>query len=162
MIFSDNDEIVTLLSLKELVKKILRFVFFGMLIFSKKNAQIIHDRLDSLIDNDPDYDGSCDILEEDFLNCDNAAALATKCEVNITSPDYKYREILNNKTMYELFMDNSESIGRKLVLYLFNSFEIKFHPQIIASLLAIATFLLILIAFKVGPSPLKPVIEHIV
>ena len=33
----------------------------------KKNAQIIHDRLDSLIDNDPDYDGSCEILEEDFM-----------------------------------------------------------------------------------------------
>ena len=57
-----------------------------------------------------------DILEEDFLNCVNAAALATKCEVKITSPDYKYREILNNKTMYELFMDNSESIGREMPL----------------------------------------------
>ena len=56
------------------------------------------------------------MLEEDFLNCVNAAALATKCEVKITSPDYKYREILNNKTMYELFMDNSESIGRKMPL----------------------------------------------
>ena len=56
------------------------------------------------------------ILEEDFLNCVNAAALATKCEVKITSPDYMYREILNNKTMYELFMQNSENIGRDMPL----------------------------------------------
>ena len=56
------------------------------------------------------------ILEKDFLNCVNAAALATKCEVKITSPDYMYREILNNKTMYELFMQNSENIGRGMPL----------------------------------------------
>ena len=56
------------------------------------------------------------ILEKDFLNCVNAAALATKCEVKITSPDYMYREILNNKTMYELFMQNSENIGRDMPL----------------------------------------------
>jgi len=57
-----------------------------------------------------------DILEKDFLNCVNAAALATKCEVKVNSPDYKYREILNNKTMYQLFMENSESIGREMPL----------------------------------------------
>ena len=56
------------------------------------------------------------ILEKDFLNCVNAAALATKCEAKITSPDYMYREIVNNKTMYELFMKNSESIGRDMPL----------------------------------------------
>jgi len=56
------------------------------------------------------------ILEKDFLNCVNAAALATKCEVKVNSPDYKYREILNNKTMYQLFMENSESIGREMPL----------------------------------------------
>ena len=27
----------------------------------QNNAQIIHDRLDSFIDNDPEYDGYCEI-----------------------------------------------------------------------------------------------------
>ena len=44
----------------------------------------------------------------------------------------------------------SESIGINLVLFLFNSFSIKFHAQIIDSLLAIPTVLLYLIASKVG------------
>jgi amidohydrolase len=56
------------------------------------------------------------ILEKDFSNFVNAAALATKCEAKVTSPDYRYSEILNNKTMYELFMENSESIGRAMPL----------------------------------------------
>jgi len=56
------------------------------------------------------------ILEKDFSNFVNAAALATKCEAKVTSPDYRYSEILNNKTMYELFMENSESIGRDMPL----------------------------------------------
>ena len=32
----------------------------------KKNAQIIHDRLDSLINDDDEYDGYCEMLEEGF------------------------------------------------------------------------------------------------
>ena len=55
----------------------------------------------------------------------------------------------------------SESTGKKFVLNLFNSSLIKFHPQIIASLLAIAIFFEDLIIFSVGSSPFKPDIEHI-
>jgi len=33
----------------------------------KENAQIIHDRLESLIDNDTEYDGYCELLEEGFM-----------------------------------------------------------------------------------------------
>ena len=56
----------------------------------------------------------------------------------------------------------SESTGIKLVWFLFNSFLINDHPQIIDSLLAIAIFLLNLIISNVGNSPSKPVIEDIV
>ena len=33
----------------------------------KKNAQIIHDRLDSLINDDDEYDGYCEMQEEGFM-----------------------------------------------------------------------------------------------
>ncbi|BAQ86007.1 hypothetical protein [uncultured Mediterranean phage uvMED] len=33
----------------------------------QKNAQIIHDRLDSFIDDDDEYDGYCDIQESVFM-----------------------------------------------------------------------------------------------
>tara|TARA_R100000808_G_C2151889_1_gene161069 strand:- start:4070 stop:4279 length:210 start_codon:yes stop_codon:yes gene_type:complete len=33
----------------------------------QKNAQIIHDRLDSFIDNDLEYDGYCEIQEKVFM-----------------------------------------------------------------------------------------------
>ena len=55
-------------------------------------------------------------LEEDFLNFVNAAAISTKCRSDVTVPDYQYAEILNNKTMYELFMKNCEEIGREMPL----------------------------------------------
>ena len=57
-----------------------------------------------------------DILESDFYNFANAAALSTKCEVKITFPDYRYEEIDNNKTMYELYVANSDDIDRKMIL----------------------------------------------
>ena len=57
-----------------------------------------------------------DILESDFYNFANAAALSTKCEVKITFPDYRYEEIDNNKTMYELYVANSADIDRKMIL----------------------------------------------
>ena len=57
-----------------------------------------------------------DKLESDFYNFANAAALSTKCEVKITSPDYRYEEIDNNKTMYELYVANSADIDRKMIL----------------------------------------------
>ena len=57
-----------------------------------------------------------DKLESDFYNFANAAALSTKCEVKITFPDYRYEEIDNNKTMYELYAANSADIDRKMIL----------------------------------------------
>ena len=57
-----------------------------------------------------------DKLESDFYNFANAAALSTKCEVKITFPDYRYEEIDNNKTMYELYAANSADIERKMIL----------------------------------------------
>ena len=50
----------------------------------------------------------------------------------------------------------SESSGIKLVLFLFNSFLIKFHPQIIDSLLASAIFFEYRIDFNVGSKPSIP------
>ena len=57
-----------------------------------------------------------DQLEQDFYNFANAAALSTKCEVKITSPDYRYEEINNNETMYKLFMENAQEVGREMIL----------------------------------------------
>ena len=57
-----------------------------------------------------------DKIESDFYNFANAAALSTKCEVKITSPDYRYEEINNNKTMYELYTANSADINREMIL----------------------------------------------
>src|SRR5210317_107842 len=55
-------------------------------------------------------------IQQDFYNFENAAELSTKCKVKITSPDYRYEEINNNTTMYELFMSNSLDVGRKMIL----------------------------------------------
>jgi len=55
-------------------------------------------------------------LEQDFLNFVNGAAIATKCKSDVTSPDFRYQEILNNKTMFELFMENCNEIGRDMPL----------------------------------------------
>ena len=55
-------------------------------------------------------------IESDFKNFVNAAAMSTKCEVNIESPDYRYTEIDNNKIMYELYKENSLSVDRKMIL----------------------------------------------
>ena len=55
-------------------------------------------------------------IESDFYNFVNAAALATKCDVKISSPDYIYQEIKNNQTMYELYQENSKDIGRDMIL----------------------------------------------
>ena len=55
-------------------------------------------------------------IESDFNNFVNAAAMSTKCEVNIESPDYRYTEIDNNKIMYELYKENSLSVDRKMIL----------------------------------------------
>ncbi len=55
-------------------------------------------------------------IESDFKNFVNAAAMSTKCEVKIESPDYRYTEIDNNKTMYELYKENSLSVDRKMIL----------------------------------------------
>jgi len=55
-------------------------------------------------------------IESDFYNFVNAAAMATKCEVKISSPDYIYQEIKNNQTMYELYQENSKDVGRDMIL----------------------------------------------
>jgi metal-dependent amidase/aminoacylase/carboxypeptidase family protein len=55
-------------------------------------------------------------LEQDFLNFVNAAAISTKCRSDVTTPDFRYKEILNNQTMYELFMNNCSEIGRDMPL----------------------------------------------
>ena len=55
-------------------------------------------------------------IEKDFMNFVNAAAMSTKCEVKIESPDYRYTEIDNNKTMYELYKENSLLVDRKMIL----------------------------------------------
>ena len=44
-----------------------------------------------------------------------AAALSTGCTVKITSPDYRYSEVLNNKVMYELFIENGKDVGREML-----------------------------------------------
>ncbi len=55
-------------------------------------------------------------LEKDFHNFVNAAALATKCKVKISSPDYRYEEIVNNETLFNLYLENSLEVGRKMIL----------------------------------------------
>lgn len=55
-------------------------------------------------------------IERDFYNFVKAAAMATKCEVKISSPDYIYQEIKNNQTMYELYQENSKDVGRDMIL----------------------------------------------
>ena len=53
----------------------------------------------------------------------------------------------------------SESTGINLVLFLINFLLIKFHPHIIASLFAIAIFLVNFIILIVGSKPSIPEIE---
>ncbi|MDB3960824.1 M20 family metallopeptidase [Acidimicrobiia bacterium] len=55
-------------------------------------------------------------IESDFKNFVNAAAMSTKCDVKVESPDYRYTEIDNNKVMYELYKENSLSVDRKMIL----------------------------------------------
>ena len=55
-------------------------------------------------------------IESDFKNFVNAAAMATKCEIKIESPDYRYTEIDNNKVMYELYKENSTAVNRQMIL----------------------------------------------
>ena len=56
-----------------------------------------------------------DELENHFMNFVNAAALATRCEVKVTIPDYRYEEIDNNKILCDLYFENSKNIGRKMI-----------------------------------------------
>jgi len=55
------------------------------------------------------------VLEVKFKNFVEAAALSTGCTVQITSPDYRYSEVLNNKVMYELFIENGKDVGREML-----------------------------------------------
>ena len=56
-----------------------------------------------------------DELENHFMNFVNAAALATRCEVKVTIPDYRYEEIDNNKILCDLYFENSKDIGREMI-----------------------------------------------
>ena len=55
------------------------------------------------------------ILEKKFKNFVEAAALSTGCTVEINSPDYRYSEVINNKVMYEIFMENAKDIDREML-----------------------------------------------
>ena len=56
-----------------------------------------------------------DELENHFMNFVNAAALATRCEVKVSIPDYRYEEIDNNKILCDLYFENSKDIGREMI-----------------------------------------------
>ena len=55
------------------------------------------------------------ILETKFKNFVEAAALSTGCTVEINSPDYRYSEVINNKVMYEIFMENAKDVDREML-----------------------------------------------
>ena len=89
------------------------------------------------------------------------------CGKFIKGPPEAVITIFSTSVFFELFNNDqiekcSESTGINFVLFLISSFCIKFQPQIIDSLLAIATVLLNLMQSNVGFKPAKPVIEHIV
>ena len=56
-----------------------------------------------------------DILQKKFMNFVEAAALSTGCTFKTQSPDYRYSEVLNNKVMYDLFIENSKDVGREML-----------------------------------------------
>ena len=49
------------------------------------------------------------------MNFVEAAALSTGCTFKTESPDYRYTEVLNNKVMYDLFIENSKDVGREML-----------------------------------------------
>ena len=55
------------------------------------------------------------VLETKFKNFVEAAALSTGCTFEINSPDYRYSEVINNKVMYELFMENAKDVEREML-----------------------------------------------
>ena len=55
------------------------------------------------------------VLEAKFKNFVEAAALSTGCTFEINSPDYRYSEVINNKVMYELFMENAKDVEREML-----------------------------------------------
>ena len=56
-----------------------------------------------------------DVLQKKFMNFVEAAALSTGCTFKTQSPDYRYSEVLNNKVMYDLFIENSKDVGREML-----------------------------------------------
>ena len=56
-----------------------------------------------------------EVLQEKFMNFVEAAALSTGCTFKTESPDYRYTEVLNNKVMYDLFIENSKDVGREML-----------------------------------------------
>ena len=56
-----------------------------------------------------------EVLQKKFMNFVEAAALSTGCTFKTESPDYRYTEVLNNKVMYDLFIENSKDIGREML-----------------------------------------------
>jgi len=56
-----------------------------------------------------------EVLQKKFMNFVEAAALSTGCTFKTESPDYRYTEVLNNKVMYDLFIENSKDVGREML-----------------------------------------------
>ncbi|MFO7299703.1 MAG: M20 family metallopeptidase [Actinomycetes bacterium] len=56
-----------------------------------------------------------DVLVEKVRACFEAAALATGCTVEITPDAHPYTDLRTNPVMAELYMANSEALGRKML-----------------------------------------------
>ena len=50
-------------------------------------------------------------LEEKAKPCFSSAALATGCSVSITEESRTYKDVISNKTLSELFLQNSQKLG---------------------------------------------------
>ena len=50
-------------------------------------------------------------LQEKALACFNSAAMATGCDVIITEKATTYKDVVSNRTLVELFLENSQKLG---------------------------------------------------
>ena len=107
----------------------------------------------------PIFHLGCFIAADGFINFNFLLLIFKKgppdAVINILST---FSDLFDSKDQIEKC---SESTGINLVLFFWSSFFIKFHPQIIDSLLAIAINFVYLIISIVGCKPSKPLIELI-
>lgn len=54
------------------------------------------------------------VLRERVVSCFEAAAIATGCSVEISDEGHAYEELVSHPTMVELFVTNSEALGREM------------------------------------------------